>query len=97
MSIRFYPSSLASRGQLLFCLLCGRLKYPARLYKRADWLTQSYSLCLALSNAFGVFLLPFMGKFIQLIKSATDSLYALGQTISHGRRDRRLLSYVELI
>src|SRR2546426_10272858 len=51
----------------------------------------SYSLCLAFSNAFGVFLLPFMGKFIQLIKSATNFLHALGQAVSHGRRDRRLV------
>ena len=59
--------------------------------KPADWLTQSYSLCLAFSNAFGVLRLPFMGKFIQLIQSAADFLHAFGQTISHGRRDRRLV------
>src|SRR3989442_4357418 len=59
--------------------------------KNAGRSTQSYSLCLAFSNAFGVFLLPFMGKFIQLIKSATHFLHALGQAVSHGRGDRRLV------
>src|SRR5439155_15000421 len=52
--------------------------------KNAGWSTQSYSLCLAFSNAFGVFLLPFMGKFIQLIKSATHFLHALGQAAYSG-------------
>jgi len=49
--------------------------------KNAGWSTQSYSLSLAFSTALGVFLLPFMGKFIQLIKSATNFLHALGQSL----------------
>src|SRR5882724_6375100 len=78
---------------------CARYSLPATKWLLSRTLsataTQSYSLCLAFSTALGVFLLPFMGKFIQLIKSATNFLHALGQSISHGRWDCRLVMAVE--
>jgi hypothetical protein len=41
-------------------------------------LTRSNSACLAFSDGFRIFFMPFMGKFIQLFKSATDFLHTLG-------------------
>src|SRR5262249_11925990 len=43
------------------------------------------------SDSFRVFLLPFLSKFVELVESRTDFLHPLGQAISHGRRDRRLV------
>ena len=47
------------------------------------------------ADDFVVFLLPFMGKLIQLIESSTDFLHALGQAVGHSRRDRGLVMAVD--
>ena len=43
------------------------------------------------SDSFGVFLLPFVSKFVELVEGHTDFLHALGQAISHCRQNRRLV------
>ena len=50
----------------------------------------SHTLRVA-SDSFGVFLLPFLSKFVELVEGHTDFLHPPGQAISHGRRNRRLV------
>src|SRR5216117_77585 len=80
---------ISSRATVNFADISRRHKHlPQRV-------NGSYRSCLAFADDFVVFLLPFMGKLIQLIESSTDFLHALGQVVGHGRRDRGLIMAVD--